>query len=136
MTFLLDTNVLSELRRIPPEPAVAAWARAQNPSELYVSAITIMEIRIGMLRMARRDPVQARMLEAWIETRVLPSFDGRILPVDTAVAWRCAELHVPDPSSERDAMIAATALVHELTVVTRNTTDFASTGVRFLNPWR
>jgi predicted nucleic acid-binding protein len=84
----------------------------------------------------RRDKAQGAMLRAWIDTRVLPAFDGRILSVDTAVAKRCARLHVPDPRADRDALIAATALVHRLTVVTRNVADFEAMGVDLLNPWR
>ncbi len=135
MSFLVDTNVLSELRRDPPHAAVAAWAVAQDADLLFVSAVTIMEIEIGMLRLARRDAPQAAILREWIIGYVLPGFQGRILPVDTAVARRCAGLHVPDPRPERDALIAATALVHGLTVVTRNTADFARMGVPLLNPW-
>jgi toxin FitB len=134
--FLLDTNVISELRR--PERAnrnVAAWAGAIPAASFFLSAISILEIEIGALQLARKDSVQGGVLRAWIEEHILPRFEGRILPVDTSVAQRCARLHVPDPRSERDALITATALVHSLTVVTRNTTDFESAGVTLLNPW-
>lgn len=134
--FLLDTNVISELRR--PDKAdrnVSAWANAQPASDIFLSAITILEIELGALRIARKDSAQGESLRAWIDHQVLVRFQGRILAIDTAVARRCAQLHVPDPKAERDALIAATALVHGLTVVTRNVADFAATGVVLVNPW-
>lgn len=134
--FLLDTNVVSELRRRDrTNPGVAAWADAIHPSDLFLSAITILEIEAGTLMLLRRDKVQGAVLRTWIDDKVLPAFAGRILPVDTLVAQRCAQLHVPDPRAERDALIAATALVHRLTVVTRNIADFQAMGVALLNPW-
>lgn len=134
--FVLDTNVLSELRRPNrSHPAVAAWARSVPFDGFFLSTITILEIEIGVLRIGRRDPATAEMLREWIDTAVLPRFENRILPIDTGVAIRCASLHVPNPRSERDAFIAATALVHGLTIATRNTSDFAGTGVAVLNPW-
>jgi predicted nucleic acid-binding protein len=136
--FLLDTNVVSELRKAKSGKAdrhVTAWAASQLPNSLYLSAITILELEMGVLQIERRDPAQGSMLRAWVEDHVLPAFAGRVLPVDTVVALRCAALHVPDPRSDRDALIAATAIVHGLTVVTRNLADFEPTGVRLLNPW-
>ena len=134
--FLLDTNVLSELRRVNRmDPRVAAWSDAFDPSDFFLSAITIFEIEIGTLTIQRRDQVQGTMFRAWIDSTVLPTFKGRILPVDTAVAQRGARLHVPDPRAERDALIAATALVHRLKVVTRNVADFQPMGVDVVNPW-
>jgi len=134
--FLLDTNVVSELRRRDRTDArVAAWADGIAASELFLSAITILEIEVGALRLARRDPVQGAVLRTWIDDRVLPTFEGRILAVDSAVARRCACLHVPDPRGERDALIAATALEHRLKVATRNVGDFAGLGVGIVNPW-
>jgi toxin FitB len=134
--FLLDTNVLSELRRRDrTNPAVAAWADAVHPADLFLSAITILEIEAGTLMLQRRDKVQGAMLRAWIDDKVLPTFENRILPVDTAVAMRCARLHVPDPRSERDALIAATALVYRMRLVTRDIADFAPMEVDLLNPW-
>lgn len=134
--FLLDSNVLSELRRRDrTNPNVAAWADRVRPSDLFLSAITILEIEAGALLIRRRDELQGTVLRAWIDTRVLPAFEGRVLSVDTAVAQRCARLHVPDPRAERDALIAATALVHRLTVVTRDVADFRPMGVSLLNPW-
>jgi toxin FitB len=134
--FLLDTNVLSELRRRDrTDPKVAAWADAVHPADLFLSAITILEIEAGTLMLERRDAAQGAVLRAWVDGKVLPAFDGRILAVDTAVALRCARLHVPDPRAERDALIAATALVHRLRLVTRNTPDFKSMGIDLINPW-
>jgi toxin FitB len=137
--YLLDTNVLSELRkrrsgRISPD--VEAWAEQVAPADLHLSVITIMEVELGIARCERRDARQAATLRLWLRDRVLPAFAGRILPIDSAIALRCARLHVPDPRSERDAWIAATGLVHDLTIVTRNTADFAATGAPLLNPWR
>ncbi|WP_038262633.1 MULTISPECIES: type II toxin-antitoxin system VapC family toxin [Xenorhabdus] len=136
--YVLDTNVVSELRKIragKADPKVAAWAESVEATDLFVSAITIMELELGVLLIERKDATQGAMLRAWLEQHVLPEFAGRTLPVDTAVAQRCARLHVPDKCSERDALIAATALVHGMTVVTRNVADFRSTGVTILNPW-
>jgi toxin FitB len=134
--FLLDTNVISELRR--PQRAdsrVVAWASANSAASFFLSVISILEIELGALQVARRDAPQGAVLRAWIDEQILPRFDGRILAVDAAVAQRCARLHVPDPRAERDALIAATAMVHGLTVVTRDVADFEPMGVALLNPW-
>jgi len=134
--FLLDTNVISELRR--PERAngnVVAWAGAISAASFFLSAISILEIELGALQIARKDAAQGAVLRAWIDDQILPRFEGRILAVDTAVAQRCARLHVPDRRAERDALIAATAMVHGLTVVTRDVADFEPMGVALLNPW-
>ena len=134
--FLLDTNVISELRR--PDKAdrnVVAWASAIPAASFFVSAISILEIELGALLIARKDAAQGAVLRVWIDHQILLRFDGRVLAVDTAVAQRCARLHVPDPRAERDALIAATAMVHGLTVVTRNVADFEPTGVALMNPW-
>lgn len=136
--FLLDTNVISELRKVGDGKAdanVVAWLSSVDATTLYLSAVTLMEIELGILRIERRDPPQGAKLRAWMDHHVLPEFEDRTLPVDTAVALRCAPLHVPDPRPERDAFIAATALAHGMTVVTRNLADFAPTGVPLLNPW-
>ncbi len=136
--FVLDTNVVSELRRAKSGKAdknVTAWALSVPHGGLFLSAITILELETGALLVERRDPAQGAILRAWIDGHVLPAFAGRVLPVDTTVAQRCARLHVPDPRSDRDSIIAATALVHGMTVVTRNVSDFEQTGVPILNPW-
>lgn len=136
--FLLDTNVVSELRTLrgrSPEPNVVAWASKEEANTFYISAISIMEIEIGVKRLERRDAARGAILRAWIDGYILAEFSGRIIPIDAAVALRCAALHVPASAPLKDSLIAATALVHDMTVVTRNVADFASTGVRLLNPW-
>jgi toxin FitB len=136
--YLLDTNIVSELRKAKSGKAdtnVKAWAESVSATSLFLSAITILELEAGILLIERRDPTQGAMLRAWLDGHVLPAFSGRILPVDVAVAQRCAKLHVPAPRPHRDALIAATALVHGMTVVTRNVVDFESTGVEIFNPW-
>lgn len=134
--FLLDTNVVSELRRPHrTNPNVAAWADSVPPGDMFLSSVTILELETGALLLARRDESQGRLIQEWIEERVLMAFADRILGVDTAVARRCAGLHVPDPRPYRDSLIAATALVHGLTVATRNHADFTAMAVPVLNPW-
>jgi toxin FitB len=134
--FLLDTNVVSELRRrTKAHPKVAAWAKVTPMSQMFLSVITIFELEKGTLMMERKDARQGNQLRTWLDGQVIARFDGRILPIDAVVAKRTARLHVPDPGSERDTMIAATALVHGMTVVTRNATDFTASGVIILNPW-
>ena len=134
--YLLDTNVLSELRRRDrTDVRVAAWADSVDPTALFVSVVTILEIEMGVLAVERRDATQGALLRRWLEEHVLPAFDDRILPVDTQVARQCAQLHVPDRRAERDALIAATALIHRMTVVTRDITDFEPMKVKLLDPW-
>lgn len=136
--FLLDTNVVSELRKVRSGKAnahVARWAEAMDAGALHISAITVLELEVGVLRLERPDTAQGQIMRTWLESHVLPEFKDRTFPVDTAVARRCAQLHVPDRRPERDVLIAATALVHGMTLVTRNVDDFAATGARLLNPW-
>ena len=137
--YVLDTNVIAELRKTTSpkvDQKVLAWASSVPTASLFLSVITVLELETGTLLVERRDPVQGAVLRSWLNTHVLPAFSDRTLPIDTAVAQRCARLHVPDPRSDRDALIAATALVHGMTVVTRNIKDFAPTGVELLNPWK
>jgi len=138
MKLLLDTNVVSELRKAKTgkiNPTVKAWADNVATTELFLSVVTLLELEMGIGLIARRDTAQAALLRQWFDRQVIPAFQGRILAVDVDVALRCGQLHVPDPRSERDALIAATALVHNMTVVTRNTADFKAMGVQLLNPW-
>jgi predicted nucleic acid-binding protein len=139
--YILDTNVISELRKAKKtHPNVRKWAERVPSASLYISVISVLELEIGILLVQRRDndrcdKEQGGILREWMDRHVLPTFYGRILAIDTDVARRCAALHVPNPRSDRDALIAATALVHGLTVVTRNVADFERTGVRVINPW-
>jgi predicted nucleic acid-binding protein len=134
--YLLDTNVVSELRKgRKAQRSVRMWAQALSTDSLYLSVVSILELEIGTLLVERRDKKQGAILRSWIDGHVLPSFSGRILAIDTVVAQRCAALHVPNPRSDRDALIAATALVHGMTVVTRNVSDFQAAGVAVVNPW-
>ena len=138
MSLLLDTNVVSELRKAKTgkiNPNVKAWADSVVPTDLFISVVTLLEIEMGIGLMERRDLVQATLLRTWFNNNVLPAFEGRILVVDTTVALCCGNLHVQDPQSDRDALLAATAIVHDMTVVTRNVADFKPTGVQILNPW-
>jgi predicted nucleic acid-binding protein len=136
--YILDTNVVSELRKIrlgKSDKNVANWADSVDAADLYISVITIQEIEIGVLMAERKDPAQGALLRTWLTDHVLPAFSGRILAVDSAVAQRSAKLHVPNPRPIRDGLIAATALVHGMTIVTRNLADFEPTGAITLNPW-
>ena len=136
--FLLDTNVISELRKVGDGKAdarVTAWISGQDAASFYISALTLMELEIGILRIDRRDAVQGERLRRWMDRQVLPEFRERTLSVDSAVALECARLHVPDPRAERDALIAATAMVHGMSVVTGNRADFEATGVALIDPW-
>ena len=136
--YLLDTNVVSQLRKAKSGKAdanVVVWAASVPAGGLFISAITVLELEMGVLQLERRDASQGAVLRSWMASHVLPAFAGRVLPVDVAVALQCAQLHVPNRCAERDALIAATALVHGMTVVTRNVADFQSTGAPMLSPW-
>ncbi|HEV2952907.1 MAG TPA: type II toxin-antitoxin system VapC family toxin [Candidatus Dormibacteraeota bacterium] len=136
--FVLDTNVVSELRKAKSGKAdknVTAWAATVPASSLFLSVITVLELETGVLRSELRDRHQGNLLRTWLENHVLPAFAGRVIPVDTVVVQRCARLQVPESRSDRDALIAATALVHGMTVVTRNVADFHPTQVPVINPW-
>jgi len=136
--YLLDTNTVSELRKAKTEKIdknVQAWANRVSTTTLYISVITVLELELGILLLERRDNQQGAILRIWLHDHVLPAFSERILDINTIVARRCAALHVPDRRSDRDALIAATAIVYEMTVVTRNVSDFRPTGAEIFNPW-
>lgn len=136
--YLLDTNVLSELRKAGAKKAdanVVSWAKEQSTSNLYISSISILEIEMGILQIARKDTKQANILRKWLSEQVLRAFSDRIIPFDTNIALKCAQLHVPDPKSERDAMIAATCIINGFTLVSRNEKDFGHIEVNIINPW-
>ena len=135
--YLLDTNVVSELRKHATnrcDPNVLRWAASVRRNDTFISAITILEIKIGALRIARKDKAQGELLVAWVEYMLL-EFKDRILAFDQHVALRAAELHVPNPAEDRDAIIAATASIHGFKIVTRNVKDFASFNIKYFNPW-
>lgn len=135
--YLLDTNVISELRhgKRDQSEAVRTWARERPITQLYLSAISVLELEIGVRRLQRKDAAQGAMLRAWLHG-VLREFEGRVLPFSVSTAPGCAELHVPDPRPFRDSMIAATALEHGFAVVTRNVADFEGSGVALIDPWQ
>jgi predicted nucleic acid-binding protein len=141
--YLVDTNVLSEMRKASRtkassakmDPSVRRWVNSVSALDLHLSVITILELERGFHLLKRKDPAQAEVIRLWVRSRVLPSFDGRILSVDLAVAQRCAAFPTPNPIEDRDSLIAATALVHGMTVVTRNVSHFQLTGVSIINPW-
>lgn len=136
--YLLDTNVVSELRKVAVgkgDNHVARWEASISQADMFMSVITLLELEQGTLLIERRDPRQGARLRVWLETQVMRTFATRLLLVDAAVARACARLHVPNPLPERDALIAATALIHDMTVATRNVADFTRTGVRIVNPW-
>ena len=136
--YLLDTNVVSEFRKSADgriNKSVKRWADEISPDLMFISVISVLELEVGVLQIERRDKKQGLVLRKWLDKNVLPAFLDRVLPVDVAVAQRCASLHVPNPKSERDAMIAATAIEHRMTIVTRNVSDFSQSGVKIFDPW-
>lgn len=136
MRFLLDTNVLSEFYRgRGGDPNVLRWSTQYDQREFAISVINLKELEYGVLNIARRDTARNLSLRAWLDHFLLPQFGDRLIPVDSAVARRAAALDVPDRRPVADGLIAATALVHDLVVVTRNTSQFKPMGVRLLNPW-
>ncbi len=137
--FVLDTNIVSELRKVrsgKANPGVASWAEQVPSVELFISAITIHELEHGVLLMEHSDPAQGALLRAWLDQSVTAAFRSRVLPVDERIARRAAALHVPDPAPFRDALIGATALAHDMTVVTRDLKDFQRFDeLDVINPW-
>ena len=136
--YLLDTNVVSEFRKAGTgriSKRVEQWAEGISANSMFISVISIFELEMGILQIERRDKKQGSVLRKWLNKNVLGTFSERVLPIDTAVAQRCASLHVPNPKSERDALIAATAIEHRMTIVTRNVSDFSQSGVKIFDPW-
>jgi hypothetical protein len=134
--LLLDTVVVSELRKgARADPAVIAWQASVAAVPAYLSVITLLEIRCGLRRVAICDAALGARLETWYRDRLLPRFRDHLLEVDRAVAEAAAELTSGRTLPPHDALIAATARVHRLILVTRNVADFAETGVPVINPW-
>ena len=134
MSFLLDTNVVSEIRKKSPDPGVSAWFASVPAGELFLSVLVVGEIRQGIERLARRDPAQAEIFEQWLG-RLVDAYGDRVVPITARVAETWGRLNVPDPVPVVDGLMAATALVHGWTLVTRNVGDVTSTGVRLLDPF-
>jgi toxin FitB len=135
MGWLIDTNVLSELRKgTRTDPAVSTWLDGTSDTDLYTSVLVLGELRRGIESIRRRDGVAAAALELWL-TRTMEVFADRIIPIDAAITDRWGRLNVPDPVPTIDGLLAATALERNLVLVTRNTKDVESTGVRCLNPF-
>lgn len=138
MMYLLDTNIISELRKVSSGRAhsnVIAWSTTVTTDSLYISAISLMELEANVLYVEKKDARQGELLRRWLDEQVVPAFSRRILPVDAAVASCCAGLSALDASSLRGAFIAATAMVHGMTLVTRHVDDFSFAGLKILNPW-
>ena len=136
--FLLDTNIISESRKLGSsriDPRAAAWLSQTDVEATFVSTMTIFELERGVRQMERRDTVQGTALRRWLDDQIMPTYEHRTLPLSREVALICASLHIPDPKSERDAWIAATAIDAGLTLVSRNVADFAGMGVELINPF-
>jgi hypothetical protein len=136
--YIFDTNVISELRKTKSgqaEKAVVNWTQSIPVDSVFLSAITVYEIRIGILKLVSRNPTQAQHLDEWLSRTILPFFAGRILPLDEHVAELLAEMMAIRTHPYRDAIIAATAQHHGYALVTRNIRDFEDLPVRVINPW-
>jgi toxin FitB len=134
MSYLLDTNTLSELHKRKPDPRVTDWFEAAPKAELHMSCLTVGEIRRGIERLQRKDEVRAKGIERWLAALRL-FYSDRIVPVDVEIAERWGRISAAATLPPVDGLLAATALVRGWTVVTRNTSDFSRSGVEILNPW-
>jgi predicted nucleic acid-binding protein len=136
--LLLDTNVVSELRKVASgkaDPNVVVWNETVDPAETFISSVVLHELEIGVRLVERNDAVAGKVLRNWLENTVLGAFSGRILPLDEAAAVQAAKWHVPHPRPINDAYIAAVAVTRRMTLVTRNVKDFEGMGVNLVNPW-
>ena len=134
MSYLLDTNALSELRKRRPDPRVMGWFDTAPKAELYLSCLTVGEIRRGIERLRRKDEIQAKLIERWL-VGLRRLYQDRIVPVDTEITERWGRISAVATLPAIDGLLAATALARDWTMVTRNTADFTASGVRVLNPW-
>jgi toxin FitB len=134
VSFLLDTNVVSEIRKQTPDAGVASWFASVPADRLFLSVLAVGEIRHGIERLARRDPAQAEIFERWL-SQLVGGYGDRLIPITERIAQAWGRLDYPDPVPVVDGLMAATALVHDWTLVTRNVADVRSTGVRLLNPF-
>lgn len=136
--YLLDTNIISEIRKLAKNKCdknVADWVRSTSKDLMFTNAVVMMELERGVMSIERKDTTQGELLRHWFEMDVKPAFHGKILKIDEQTAQICAKLHIPDYAPENDAWIAACAIQHNLVLVTRNTADFARTGVKLFNPF-
>lgn len=134
MKYLLDTNVLSDARK-QSHPGLNSWLATQPRDNVAISVVSLLEIERGVLRVERRDPDAGKHLRSWLDNEIPMTFRRSILPIDKSISIQAARLHVPDPMPEMDALIAGTALAHDLTLVTRNVKDFHRSGIQLLDPW-
>jgi toxin FitB len=134
VSFLLDTSVVSEIRKKTPDPGVSAWFESVPAGKLFLSVLVVGEIRRGIEGLVRKDPAQAEAFERWL-SRLVSAYGDHVVPITARVAEAWGRLNVPDPVPVVDGLMAATALVHNWTLVTRNARDVKSTGVRLLNPF-